>query len=127
MQPDQPSAFAHTALHIEDLHIQQSTALATLQLTAYAIDAMRVLQTLDHRARQSPPTAAALTHACRDWRNPASLHDPMDTVALVLSHTVQTMQSLMTQTGEAIKALLPQLAMSIKASAQTPTPAPPAS
>lgn len=67
-------------------------ALVVLKLTAYAADAMRVLNVLQQHADRCQNFDQTIKSACSDWRNPGSLDDPADliTEALVQVCVVMT-------------------------------------
>lgn len=69
---------------LEQVLLRQQESLAALKLAAYAADAMRVLQTLESQADISPTLADALKDICPDWRNPGSLDEPADLIAVAL-------------------------------------------
>ena len=75
--------------------IQLSRVLASVQLSAYAADAMRVLQALERQAVQSQDFHATIRAACPDWRNPGSLQDPADCISTVLSHSAHAMDRVL--------------------------------
>lgn len=87
---------AATALldQLEDLHTRHRQPLALLGLTAYATDAMRVLDRLQFHAELSAALDAALRSACPDWHNPGAVQEPTDLIHEVLQHTVGTLHGL---------------------------------
>lgn len=87
----QDAGFRH---QMEQLLLQQHSPLATLRLAAYAADALRVLRMLEQHANVSPPFDTALKTACPDWRNPGSIDDPADLIAVALVHVITSMQNL---------------------------------
>lgn len=78
---------------MERLVLLQRKPLAVLKLAAYAVDAMRVLETFDRSADMSEAFDDMLKAACRDWRNPGSINQPADLIADVLFHAVAALQS----------------------------------
>lgn len=66
-------------------------ALVVLKLTAYAADAMRVLNVLQQQADRCQSLDQAIKSACVDWRNPGSLDDPADLIAEALVQVSSTM------------------------------------
>jgi hypothetical protein len=87
---------------LDESLFQLSKVLASVQLSAYAVDAMRVLQTLDRQATQHPDLHATIRAACPDWRNPGSLQDPADCIANVLGHTAHAMDHLLADMRQAV-------------------------
>lgn len=69
---------------------QDSTT--TLELSAYAVDAMRVLMILERHADMSEAFDAQLRTACADWRNPGSIDQPADVIAMALFQVVHSLQ-----------------------------------
>lgn len=84
------------ACHLEDVFMQLSSILASIHLSAYASDAMRVLQALERQAVQSQDFHATIRAVCPDWRNPGSLQDPADCISTVLSHSAHAMDRVLT-------------------------------
>lgn len=76
------------------------TALASLQLAVYAVDAMRVLNRLQHQASTSPSFAEALREVCPDWRNPGWLNDPADLLVSTMTHATQSLEEMFQQLDE---------------------------
>lgn len=73
---------------------QHRVPLATLRLAAYATDAMRVLRQFEQQANLSQAVDDMLKSACCDWRNPGSIDDPADLIAVALMHVSMTLRSL---------------------------------
>ena len=59
-------------------------ALVVLKLTAYAADAMRVLNVLQQHADRCQSFDQTIKSVCVDWRNPGSLDDPADLITEAL-------------------------------------------
>lgn len=59
-------------------------ALVVIKLTAYAADAMRVLNVLQQHADHSQSFDQTVKSVCADWRNPGSLDNPADLIAEAL-------------------------------------------
>lgn len=83
MPQNQPFAHGKDARHFAPDAVHQH--LLVLKLAAYAMDALRVLSSFQRHADASPAFDQALKRACRDWRNPGSLNDPMDLIAETLA------------------------------------------
>jgi hypothetical protein len=73
---------------------QHRVPLATLRLAAYTTDAMRVLRQFEQQANLSQAFDDMLKSACCDWRNPGSIDDPADLIAVALMHVSMTLRSL---------------------------------
>ena len=69
-------------------------ALVVLKLTAYAADAMRVLNVLQRHADLSQTFDQTIKSICVDWRNPGSLDDPADLIAEALVQVTQTVAQI---------------------------------
>lgn len=80
---------------LQDTLILHQAPLATLHLTAYAIDAMRVLQRLERHADTTPAFHQAIRQACPDWRNPGAFHDPADLLTEVMAHALGALQQIL--------------------------------
>ena len=76
------------------------TALTSLQLAAYAVDAMRVLHRLQQHAAATPSFSEALSRACPDWRNPGWLDDPADLLVSAMTHATLSLGSLFKELDE---------------------------
>ena len=70
-------------------------ALVVLKLTAYAADAMRVLNVLQRQADRCQSFDQTIKSICVDWRNPGSLDDPADLIAEVLVQISSTMAQIL--------------------------------
>ncbi|MFT3857678.1 MAG: hypothetical protein QM742_09335 [Aquabacterium sp.] len=68
--------------------------LHLLRLTAYATDAMRVMNRLEVHANLDPDFDQQIRRACPDWRNPGATQDPSDLVTEVLAHLSSGLQRL---------------------------------
>lgn len=71
--------------------------LVVLKLTAYAADAMRVLNVLQREADRSQSFDQAIKSVCVDWRNPGSLDDPADLITEVLTQVSLTMAQILSR------------------------------
>lgn len=78
---------------MERLVFLQQEPVTALKLTAYAADAMRVLMMLERHASISKPFDDMLMTACHDWRNPGSINEPADLIAVVLAQSIAVLQS----------------------------------
>lgn len=90
---------------MERLLLQQHQPLATLKLAAFAADAMRVLRMFEQHANVSPPFDTALKMACPDWRNPGSIDDPADLIAVALVHVIASIQQLFNELAKMAEAM----------------------
>lgn len=79
----------------DDLALRLHEPLLMLRLLAYAADAMRVLGRLERHAEMSPSVHATLSTLCPDWRNPGSLDDPADLLAMGLVQAIQGLTDAM--------------------------------
>jgi len=70
-------------------------ALMVLKLTAYAADAMRVLNVLQREADRSQSFDQEIKPVCVDWRNPGSLDDPADLITEALAQVSLTMAQIL--------------------------------
>lgn len=107
-QPLPPSGAAEDTgfIHqMERLLLQQHPPLATLRLAAYAADALRVLRMFEQHANVSPPFDTALKMACPDWRNPGSIDDPADLIAVALVHVITSIQNLFNELAQMAEAM----------------------
>lgn len=71
------------------------SVLVVLKLTAYATDAMRVLNALQQEADRCQSFDQAIKSACVDWRNPGSLDDPADLITEALVQVSSTMAQIL--------------------------------
>lgn len=76
---------------IERLFLMQQESIAALKLAAYAVDAMRALMVLERHGDMSTALDDTLKAFCPDWRNPGSIDDPADLIAVVLAQNVATL------------------------------------
>jgi hypothetical protein len=107
-QPTPPGGAAEGTSFIyqmEQLILQQHSPLATLRLAAYAADAMRVLRLFEQHGNVSPLFDAALKKACPDWRNPGSIDDPADLIAVALVHVIASIQQLFSELAKMAEAM----------------------
>lgn len=72
---------------------RQQEAIDSVKLAAYAADAMHVLGALERHADMSKGFDDLLKGICADWRNPGSLDDPADLIAVALLHEVRHLQA----------------------------------
>ena len=79
---------------MEQILLQHHAPMATLKLTAFATDAMRVLRLLEQHANMSKSFDQAVRAACADWRNPFGTNDPADLIAVALGHAIAALQRL---------------------------------
>lgn len=77
---------------IEQALLRRQEPIAVLKLAAYAIDAMRVLLVFERNADMSSALAHTLKSICPDWRNPGSVEQPADLIAVALNHAVFALQ-----------------------------------
>lgn len=75
------------------LRARQQEAIDGVKLAAYAADAMHVLGALGRHADISKGFDDLLKSICPDWRNPGSLDDPADLIAVALLHEVGNLQA----------------------------------
>lgn len=71
--------------------------LLLLRILAYAADAMRVLRQLELHAGIAPHLDTTLRSMCPDWRNPGSIDDPADLIAMGLNLAIQTLTDALRQ------------------------------
>lgn len=62
-----------------------------LRLAAYAMDAMRVLDRIQHHADRSTAFDQTLRSICPDWRNPGCIDDPANLISVVMAQATQKM------------------------------------
>lgn len=74
---------------------RQQEAIDGVKLAAYAADAMHVLGALVRHADMSKGFDDMLKGICPDWRNPGSLDDPADLIAVALLHGVVHLQAVL--------------------------------
>lgn len=86
---ENPAEAAPRLNTVDDPTAPFESPLLLLRLTAYAADAMRVLTLLEQQAAASPALEASIRAACPDWRNPGTLDDPADLIAMSLAQAVQ--------------------------------------
>lgn len=70
-------------------------ALVVLKLTAYAADAMRVLNVLQQQADRCQSFDQTIKSVCVDWRNPGSLDDPADLITEALVQVNMAMTQIL--------------------------------
>lgn len=92
--PPTQSAIESQLQSLQETLARHHAPLAALQLAAYAIDAMRVLQRLDRHADAYPAFHQAIRQACADWRNPGAFHDPADLVTDVQAYALDALQQV---------------------------------
>lgn len=73
---------------------QHQIPMSTLRLAAYATDAMRVLRQFEQQASMSKSFDDMLKSSCSDWRNPGSIDDPADLIAMALTHVSMALRNL---------------------------------
>lgn len=69
--------------------------LVVLKLTAYAADAMRVLNALQQQADRCQSFDQAMKSVCVDWRNPGSVDDPADLISEALAQASAAMAQIL--------------------------------
>ena len=77
--------------------IGSAPGVVFLKLTAYAADAMRVLNTLQQQADRCQSFDQTIKAVCVDWRNPGSLDDPADLITEALMQISSAMAQLMSR------------------------------
>lgn len=78
-----------------DLLLALQEPLVVIRLAAYALDAKRVLDTLEHQADHSESFEHTIRTVCPDWRNPGSTDDPADLITVALIQATQAMSALL--------------------------------
>ncbi len=81
------------AIKVTKVLDQNQIPMSTLRLAAYATDAMRVLRQFEQQANMSVAFDEALKSSCCDWRNPGSIDDPADVIALALTQVALSLRS----------------------------------
>ncbi|MFZ5525270.1 MAG: hypothetical protein ACOZE7_01270 [Pseudomonadota bacterium] len=90
---------------LKGLFLRQQELMANLKLAAYVADAMRVLQVLEQQADMSEAFSDTLKSVCADWRNPGSIEQPADLIAVALGYVVAALQQILTEMDQAIGAV----------------------
>jgi len=95
----------HCLIDMEQALSQQQEPIVILKLAAYAADAMRVLLILERHADMSQSFDDMLKSVCPDWRNPGTIEQPADLIAMALMHAIATLQKAIHSMEQAIGAM----------------------
>lgn len=93
-RPDEVDALHVLLTRLTKVVEQHQIPISTLTLAAYATDAMRVLRQFEQQANMSESFDDMLKASCCDWRNPGSIDDPADVIAMALTHVSIALRNL---------------------------------